>query len=98
MKSMSREFRVLKCPFCGKGDIEITYMPPSIKTKKGSWGGSKVGVIPVSGQTVVHTKSCPNCGKTNKEILKNLEGEGEIDHKKTIERIKKQGLPTEIKF
>jgi hypothetical protein len=98
---MVREHKILKCPFCGKGDIEITYTPPSTKTKSGPWGGSKADVIDVSGQTIIHTKCCPKCGKTNKEIMKNLEGEEDItkeDRKKIAERFKKQGLPTEIKF
>lgn len=100
-KIKSRELVVLKCPFCNKGDIEITYIPFSTKTKKGPWGGYKSGVTEVSDNTIIHTEKCPNCGKSKKEIQKNLKGKEEIteeDRKKIIKRMKKQGLPTQIDF
>lgn len=87
----------IECPFCGKGDIDITYVPPSVKVRKGPWGGSKPGVLGVSEVTIIHTSECPNCGKTRNEIKNGLEGK-EIDHKKVLERLKKQGLPTQLEF
>lgn len=92
---------ILKCPFCGKGDIEVLYVPSSVRFKKGTYGGSKKGVIRSQEKTMVQTNKCPNCGKSDKEIQKKTDGTEEKnitkeEHLKRLERLKAMGLPTKI--
>lgn len=87
-----------KCPFCKKADIEADYLPPSVRFKKGSWGGSKPGAITSEGSFTILVNKCPNCGKTDKEIKKAYERGIEMSREERIKKIKESGLPTQIEF
>ena len=88
----------IECPFCKKAKIRMFhkegYLQPSF-SRISAKSAVKYHRVP---DTYEVLENCPNCGKTKKEIQKNLEGKTEIDHKKTVDRIKKQGLPTQIKY
>jgi len=78
----------IPCENCGKETIEIKEIPPS-KTYRRGFTGRK-GYVFHEGRVVYLTKVCPNCGYKV--------GEKKIDHKKVIERMKRQGLPTVIEM
>ena len=91
----------IECPFCHKGKIKMFHkeghLQPSF-SRISAKSAVKYHRVP---DTYEVLEDCPNCGKTKKEIQKLLEGEKEIteeDRKKIIERMKKQGLPTQIEF
>jgi phage FluMu protein Com len=95
MNARVREIK-MKCPLCKIGEITIVHIPSSVRFKKGTWGGSRPGVIRSSEQNDIQEEKCPYCGKTKKDIQKEFDGEREIDHKEALERLKKRGLPTRI--
>ncbi len=88
----------IECPFCGKAKVRMFH--------KEGYLQPRVSRISAGAKTTYHRvpdtyevlENCPNCGKTKKEIQKKLEGEEELDHKKVLERMKKQGLPTRLEF
>lgn len=89
----------LECPFCHKGQIKIRHEEGmvSYRMTRSAAAGSKPVKFRTSDRYYV-LEDCPNCGKTKKEIQEKLEGREEIDHKKLLERLKKQGMPTRIEF
>jgi len=95
---MGRENKTVKCPFCGLGEIDIIYMPASLKARKGPWGGSKAGILEISEQIIVTTEKCSNCGKTKNEIKSALKkGTGKhLSHEERLRRLREAGLPTVI--
>ena len=95
---MNKEFRVLDCPFCKKGKIEIIYIRSSVKVVKSSWGGSKGAIERSAEGIMVKTEKCPECGKTAKEIEKELKNESvkTVSHEERLKRLKDSGLPTTI--
>lgn len=95
---MSKQIIFLKCPFCKKGEIEAIYFPSVLRSRKGSWGGYKPKFERSADSIIITSDKCPNCRKTRKEIQKKIKGEEEMDHKKVVDRMKKQGLPTQIEF
>lgn len=76
----------IPCEKCGKETIEVRDIPTSAVHRRGFTG--KKGLQWTQGRTVYLTKKCDNCGY--------VVGETEINHKKAIDRFKKQGLPTVI--
>jgi hypothetical protein len=92
----TQEIRNIECPFCKKEAVKAIYYPPVLQMKKSrsAAAGTKTKFY--------HTKEkweiisgCSNCGKSKEEIIKALKGK-EIDLKKKLEELKKQGLPTVI--
>ncbi len=96
--SMINKEIVIKCPFCKIGDIKIIHIPKSVRFKKGSWGGSKPGIISTEEKVMIVDKECQNCRKTSKEIEKALKTGNvkEITHEEFLKRLKNSGLPTLI--
>lgn len=91
------EHKKIVYPFCEKGEIETLYFPATVRFKKGTWGGSKPGVIKSAERFFVLTQKCPNCGKSAKEIKRKLECESKpIPHQELLERLRKAGLPTRV--
>ncbi len=83
-----------KCPFCDKGTIEIIVFPAG-KTVRYARGSGKPGhgFKSWSQESIVTTKECPVCGKSNKDIAKKLKKieSGEMESKpKSKEEIRKQ--------
>jgi predicted RNA-binding Zn-ribbon protein involved in translation (DUF1610 family) len=94
---MPKENLMMKCPFCGKGDIEVLHIPSSVRFKKGPYGGSRGGAIRSQESTLVRT-DCPVCGKTKREIERALR-EGvtkEVSREERLKRLLDSGLPTKI--
>ena len=85
----------LNCPFCGKETIKTIYIPPFFQahTSRSSASGSKTTYYKTKEKYQVQS-SCPNCGKSAKQIQKALD-EGVKDpekEKKILKRLKDQGL------
>ena len=89
----------IKCPFCGKECVSAWHVPSHLEPKVTHIsGGSKTTYHRVP-ETYEICGSCPNCGKSEKEMQKKFDGEEEItmdEHKKRLERFKSMGLPTKI--
>jgi predicted RNA-binding Zn-ribbon protein involved in translation (DUF1610 family) len=94
---MVKENLQMKCPFCGKGDIEVLFVPSSVRFKKGPYGGSRGGAIRSQEATLVQT-DCPTCGKTKQEIEKALRDgvTKEVSKEERLKRLMDSGLPTRI--
>jgi hypothetical protein len=88
----------MKCPFCNKGDIEILYVPSTVRPLKGPWGGSKPTLRRAQENVMVKSEKCPVCGKSQKEIEKGLENEvgNKVSHEESLKRLRESGLPTRI--
>jgi len=95
MASRVREIKQ-KCPFCNIGEITISYVPSSVRFKKGSWGGSRPGAIRSQEHSSIQEDKCPNCGKTKREIQAKLDGEMVVSTEERIKRLRDSGLPTQI--
>ncbi len=95
MSSRVQEIKI-KCPFCKVGELTISYVPGSVRFKKGSWGGSRPGVIRSQEHSSIQEEKCPNCGKSKKEIQMKLDGEGEVSHEERLKRLRDSGLPTRV--
>jgi rubredoxin len=90
----------VNCPLCNRGKIEITIIPEHYSYHSARAFG-KVKRIPVvhPERVTIHNK-CPNCGASKSEIKEALE-HGQTkkkSHKELMERLKKQGLPTQLEF
>jgi transposase len=95
---------VVECPFCHKTGVTAFFKPSFAQGSKSSSAsaGSKTTYSRVDEKYFIQG-DCPNCGAKNKDIQAWYDGQGEEklteeDRKKIIERMKKQGLPTEITF
>jgi len=95
---MAKEVRVLKCPFCKRGEIETVYFPSVLHKRKGTWGGYKPTFKRSADDMIVTSAKCPNCGKSGKEIQKSLKKESirEVSHDERLKRLQEAGLPTKI--
>ncbi|MCK4335788.1 MAG: hypothetical protein KAW40_03625 [Candidatus Aenigmarchaeota archaeon] len=92
------EKSTVKCPFCQKGDIDITeYSAYYSNTYARAFG--KVKKIPLyhEGHIEVHNK-CSNCGKSKSELKEVIEkGKTKVmTHEERIAMYKKRGLPLVI--
>ena len=92
--------RKIKCPFCEKENINVTYIPPMKRETRQSFGRShtKSVLIHIKEKYTV-SEDCPHCGASKQKIEKVL-NTGE-DYKKpsredVIKRLKEAGLPTKI--
>lgn len=85
-----------KCPFCRKGDIVADYFSSEVRLNKGTWGGSKPGIIRSAENLYVLSEKCPVCGKSSKEIKSAYENGVEKSHQERLERIQATGMPTKI--
>lgn len=88
----------LECPFCGKKKIFATYMPSILQTKVSRAANRTVTKFYQTKEKYEVQSSCPNCGKSAKEIQKAFD-EGKKDpekEKRILKRLKEQGFPEEI--
>lgn len=88
----------IECPFCKKATVKMFHKEGYRQASTSRISGKSATTFTTVPDTYEVLEDCPNCGKTRKQIQKKLDGEEEIDHKKVLERMKKQGLPTEIRF
>ncbi|AJZ76190.1 hypothetical protein SU86_007235 [Candidatus Nitrosotenuis cloacae] len=97
---IKREPKILKCPFCDKGQIEASYTPARVETQiaRGS-GMNKTTRVWVDERYQV-IKDCPNCGKTASQIEKSLskgtEESKPPSRQEILKRLKDAGLPTKV--
>ena len=89
----------MECPFCRRVKIKIRHEEGmvSYRVTRSAAAGSKSVKFRTSDRYYV-LENCPSCGKTKKEIQNKLDGKEEVDHKKVLERVRKQGLPTRLEF
>jgi transposase-like protein len=73
---MFKEYLILDCPFCKRGQISVTYYPSFKKFRKGPWGGSRVGVRKSADDFIINSPRCPVCGKTSEELMKEFKKQG----------------------
>jgi hypothetical protein len=88
------ETRLMKCPFCKKGEFKILHYPPVLQTKTTHSGaaGSKTVYYYTKEKSDV-TSCCSKCGKSQEELKKVLEqGNTKEREKRAIKRLKESGL------
>lgn len=92
------EKETIKCPFCGKGDIEITKTSEYYTTSYARAFGKVKGIPVVHPERIEIHNKCPNCGKSKKDLKEVIErGKTKVlSHKERIAMLKKRGLPLVI--
>lgn len=93
------EQRMIKCPFCEKGNIATSYTPQTVVMKR-SRCSAKTAYSPFvkAAKEEVLTKECPNCGKTKKEIEERLRHGKSPSREDVIRRMREAGLdPTKMR-
>jgi len=93
---MGKQTIILKCPFCNKGEIEADYFPSVLRSRKGSYGGSKPKFERSADSIIITSEKCPVCGKPTKEIKKRIEKGKSYSHEERLKRMREAGLPTRI--
>ena len=90
----------VKCPFCGKGDIDIIRTSDWYSEGRAHSAGRSAMIPQYHPEKVEIYNKCPSCGKSKKELKDFLESGQDkyIPHEERIKRIKESGMPTEIKF
>lgn len=71
MSRIQTEF--LPCPFCDKGQIECRYIPASYTVKHVRSGKGSANIPRKSSEIWLIKTGCNICGKTAKEVEKELE-------------------------
>lgn len=87
------EQRIIKCPFCEKGDIITVCIPemPITKHSRGSDTTMAYSYFTNDKYDIISIK-CPNCNKTGKEIEDILKEGKQPFNESIIKRLKKTGL------
>lgn len=99
-ETKTKEPRVLKCPFCDKGDIEAVYQPSRVEKRMSRGSGfNRMTLVRIDEKYIV-TMDCPKCGKKGSHIERVLnKGEGKSkppSNKEILKRLKEAGLPTKV--
>ncbi len=84
----------LECPFCKKGKVNVVYFPSVLQTSVSRAAGKTKTQYYQTKEKYEVQSSCPNCGKSAKQIQKALD-EGIKDpekDKRILKRLKDQGL------
>jgi len=85
---------ILECPFCRKKTINVVHIPSHFTSKTSRTSAKSKTVFYKTKEKYQVQSSCPNCGKSAKQIQKALD-EGVRDpekDKKILRRLKDQGL------
>jgi len=91
------EQKVLKCPYCGQGEIITLYTPRTMVTKYGRAGHSKKAInYFIDEKYEIVSIKCPSCGKSKREIEKALKHGKEPSREDIIKRLQEAGLPTKF--
>jgi len=91
------ENKRVKCPFCRKGDIDITIISEHMSTHMSHAAGRRAQIPNYHPEKVEIHNKCPNCGKSTKEIREYLEkGKKPMTHEERIAMLRKRGLPLVI--
>lgn len=99
-ETKAKEPRMLKCPFCDKGDIEAVCQAARVE-KRVSRGSGFNRMTPVHiDEKYIVTMDCPKCGRKASYIERVLnKGEGKRkppSNKEIPKRLKEAGLPTKV--
>jgi hypothetical protein len=74
---MSKQYEVLSCPFCKKGEISCIYFPSAWSEKRTGRNSLGKGVsVSKSTDAWIVQSGCNNCGKGQEEVEKQLRKEG----------------------
>jgi len=94
MDKIFTDKEILKCPFCGKGEIEITKTSEYYTTKYARAFG-KIKRIPLLHPEKIRVhNACPVCKKSKNEIKEAIKkGKKPITHEDRLRLWKKRGLP-----
>jgi endogenous inhibitor of DNA gyrase (YacG/DUF329 family) len=89
------EAKIVKCPFCGKGDISIQLTSEYMSVHSSHAAGRRSKIPNYHPERIdVHSK-CSECGKTKQEIKEFLKsGSLGKSHEERIEHMKSAGIPT----
>lgn len=88
------ENKTIKCPFCEKGEIDITIISEHMSVHTSRAAGRRARIPNYHAERIEIHNKCPNCCKSKKEIKEYLEkGKKPMTHKERLERLKKRGLP-----
>lgn len=94
---MLKQTEIWNCPFCGKNTIQIIYFPKSMKTERGTWGGSKAK-ISMTNEKIIIQSGCSVCGKSKKEIDEYMNKRKEPSRQDVLKRLREAGLdPSKLK-
>lgn len=76
---MAKQYEILECPFCQKGEIQCLYFPSawSVKRKSTKTLPGK-GTISKGSEEWIIQSGCPVCGKSAEEVEKELKRKGII--------------------
>jgi len=84
------------CPFCKKMTIKLLHIPfvSNTFTSKCRAGGKNTRIQKEKYDVL---SGCEACGKSLKEVEKELNGEGkQASHEERLKRIRDSGLPTRV--
>ena len=74
---MSKQYEILICPFCKKGEISCLYFPSTWSEKHGGRNSLGRGVsVSKSASAWIVQSGCGSCGKSQEEVEKQLRKEG----------------------
>ncbi len=99
-ETKAKEPRVLKCPFCDKGDIEAVYQPSRVEKRMSRGSGFNRMTPTHVDERYTVTMDCLKCGKKASDIERVLNKGGEKpkvpSNKQILKRLKDAGLPTKV--
>ena len=79
MSIVGKQYEILPCPFCGKGQIQCIYFPSAWSQKRKS---TKTlpgkGSFRKSSEEWIIQSGCSKCGKSEEEVEKELRKKGII--------------------
>lgn len=87
--------KIIECPFCEKESVKVLHQPfVSRKNMSKSRFGSGGPVFTKEKTEIL--SGCSECGKTQKEIVDEMNGKKKMSHEERIAMFKKRGLPLVI--
>jgi len=75
---MSKQYEILACPFCDKGEIQCLFYPEAYAVRKVQSGKGKSNTIRKSSSQWIIQSGCNSCGKDLESVEK------ELKHKNVI--------------
>lgn len=95
------EPKVMKCPFCDKGEVHAVFTPARVERKVSRGSGINKTTPTWIDERYMVEKGCPNCGKTGEQIEKLLNRGGEEPkppaREEILRRMREAGLDTTLK-
>ncbi len=86
----------VKCPFCGKGDIEVMTTLDWYSEGRAHAAGKSKMIPQYHPEKKEILNKCPECGKSKGELKEVLERGKISSHEDQVKRLKDSGLPTVI--